>query len=488
LFLVLAMQCDGAEPPRPARNNFDVEAIAEAENTVVEGRREEGPDIFDVILNANRAFSKSKVARAAKISLFQGDIISNEETDEIYVKPGTKRPKRALIRDRRLLWPKVGSQYVIPYVITSSNQHASRQIAGAMGEWMTKVPCLKFVRRTNQNSYLSFFSGGGCYSMVGRQGGKQALSIGRGCEHHGVIVHEIGHALGFWHEQSRPDRDNFVTINYGNIQRGMEHNFNKYSTSKINSYGQPYDFGSVMHYGAYAFSSNRRPTIVKRGSGSTSGLGQRQGLGPGDVKQANLMYCGKGGPGPTTAPTGCAGDKNGNCRSWASKGYCKDSRYKEFMQENCCESCKVPKPTPPPPPTTVPPPQCRDKKTECADWAKNGYCKGEYEQYMKENCCASCGKPPKPVTVPPPCINKHGDERCNRWARDGLCKIGACFMTRECCRSCKFPLPPTTVAPECKDKEDSSTCEDWKNSKYCVKGSDYYDYMAENCAFTCSLC
>ena len=62
---------------------------------------------------------------------------------------------------------------------------------------------------------------------------------------------------GFWHEQSRADRDGYVTIHKGNIMRGMEYNFMKYSLAKINHLGAKYDTCSVMHYGAYAFSRVR---------------------------------------------------------------------------------------------------------------------------------------------------------------------------------------------------------------------------------------
>ena len=64
------------------------------------------------------------------MSLFEGDIISTPDTDEMKdnKRGGRKRPKRALIRDRRLLWPKIGSQYYIPYVITSSNREYTNPI------------------------------------------------------------------------------------------------------------------------------------------------------------------------------------------------------------------------------------------------------------------------------------------------------------------------------------------------------------------------
>ena len=57
-----------------------------------------------------------------------------------------------------------------------------------------------------------------CESDVGRIGGRQTTSLGGGCYRHGIIVHELGHVVGFQHEQNRPDREQYVKINYENIR------------------------------------------------------------------------------------------------------------------------------------------------------------------------------------------------------------------------------------------------------------------------------
>jgi hypothetical protein len=74
-----------------------------------------------------------------------------------------------------------------------------------------------------------------------------------------TLVHELYHALGFWHEQTRPDRDAYVTINWQNICSGLEHNF--WLNPFASTYG-PYDFASIMHYSRGAFSCTGQDTIT----------------------------------------------------------------------------------------------------------------------------------------------------------------------------------------------------------------------------------
>ncbi|KAK3738820.1 hypothetical protein QZH41_008632, partial [Actinostola sp. cb2023] len=157
--------------------------------------------------------------------------------------------------------------------------------------WSTKT-CLKFKQRTKERGYVEFKYDGHCRARVGYTGlAGQLVSIGskRNPCTLGSSIHELGHAIGFFHEHSRPDRDDFININTGNIRRGAKGNFRKDNGAFVDSRGHDYDYGSIMHYSRYQ-GNNRRGAVVIQPKKANVEIGQRNGLSDADIVQTKDMY------------------------------------------------------------------------------------------------------------------------------------------------------------------------------------------------------
>ncbi|NWZ74803.1 MEP1B protein, partial [Poecile atricapillus] len=183
-------------------------------------------------------------------------------------------------------WP-----HVIPYVLEDTlEMNAKGVILKAFEQYRLKT-CIDFKPWEGEKNYISVFKGSGCWSSVGNmQTGLQQLSIGANCDRIGTIQHEFLHALGFWHEQSRSDRDDYVTIVWDRIQSGKEHNFNKYDDKRSDFLNVPYDYNSVMHYSKTAFRNGTEPTIITNIPDFIDVIGQRMDFSEYDLQKLNRLY------------------------------------------------------------------------------------------------------------------------------------------------------------------------------------------------------
>ncbi len=219
--------------------------------------------------------------------VYQGDII---------IEPQGRGGAVAASDD--LKWPNSK----VPYVIADGHPK-SADILSAINILNTNTNvCI--VPRDSEADYVEFiYQAGSCgSSRIGKRatGGRQTIKVGNLCGNtQGSSIHEIMHALGFYHEQSRDDRDTYVTINTSNIISGKLHNFEKYNQGFWHYFfpeGEnigTYDYGSIMHYGSRAFGKpasggGRMITIVPATSGTA--IGQRNGLSTQDITSINTMY------------------------------------------------------------------------------------------------------------------------------------------------------------------------------------------------------
>ncbi|TKS74153.1 Meprin A subunit beta [Collichthys lucidus] len=170
----------------------------------------------------------------------------------------------------------------------NEDMNAKGVILKAFDQFRLKT-CLDFTPWKGEKNYISVYKGSGCNSRVGnRHVGKQQLSIGENCDRLGIVEHEFLHALGFWHEQSRADRDDYVSIMWDRIEPDETGSFKKHDDSS--ALGVPYNYGSVMHYNKMSFSIGFEPIIVTKIPHFMDVIGQRIGFSASDLTKLNLLY------------------------------------------------------------------------------------------------------------------------------------------------------------------------------------------------------
>ncbi|XP_056614028.1 hatching enzyme 1.2-like [Triplophysa dalaica] len=238
--------------------NFDDMLVTEPEHV----------DITKKILDSNNGSTEL---------LIEGDLVFPKTRNAIYC------------FNNNCLWKKNSKNLVeVPYTVSREyTSNEKRTIENAMMTFNSKT-CIRFVPRSSQTDYISIENNDGCYSLLGRTGGKQQVSLQRNsCVYNDLVQHELNHALGFEHEHARSDRDKYIRINWKFISPDMVDAFEKQNTNNLNT---PYDYGSVMHYGRTAFTNQDGKETITPIPDASVEIGQTRGLSNIDIMKINKLY------------------------------------------------------------------------------------------------------------------------------------------------------------------------------------------------------
>lgn len=181
----------------------------------------------------------------------------------------------------------------VVYRISGLSAAVRSELQKSFNEWSSKTN-ISFKERTNESNYVTISSSGSnsnsgvaTLGMFGSRGfirlGTRATAV--------VIIHEIGHTLGYIHEQNRRDRDSFIRINFQNIQNNAVDQFYKSNSATLVT--SQFDINSTMMYGSYTFSKNGQPTITDL-NGNVLPRRQAQ-ISSLDIQGTNSIYPSGGG-------------------------------------------------------------------------------------------------------------------------------------------------------------------------------------------------
>jgi hypothetical protein len=222
-----------------------------------------------------------------------GEVVSSKREETVPGVGVTRQPITVRPGGRWVQGPGGGRIYidyrwpggVIPYTMSQGvveSPTLPAEIQAAINNWDTTN--VRFVQRSGERDYVRFVVDNGItgagQSAVGRQGYRQDIKL-RASADHGTIIHEMGHAAGLWHEQSRADRDQYVRVLWENIREGAKHNFDKHDDGIVTT---AYDYSSVLHYSRNTFGKTNPATGAVLNT--LESLVSAQSISPGDLLSA----------------------------------------------------------------------------------------------------------------------------------------------------------------------------------------------------------
>ena len=248
--------------------------------------------------------------------IIEGDIVVSCKEWNRMKNPSSISARSNIISNPRRLWPTYKPIRFTFDIFGRYSRRDRRQVRSAMAD-IEKHTCVSFREASffYPRKRLLFTNGRSCYSSVGmtRRRNQEISLRKRGCRNKAFATREILHALGFFNEHSRTDRDEYITINYENIRPVARSIFSK--VKGLLDLNVTYDYRSLMHYGAYAFSRNGKPTITTKDPAFQNVIGRAREMSYLDIKSLNLAYkCAPARCEDVTCADGGFVDKNCQCQ------------------------------------------------------------------------------------------------------------------------------------------------------------------------------
>ncbi|CAJ0596148.1 unnamed protein product [Cylicocyclus nassatus] len=201
---------------------------------------------------------------------------------------------------------QAGNDYIIPYTITGQYEPNELEMLKKVMEHVHDTTCIRFKQRKDEKDYVEIQNNfkGGCYSPVGRHSGKRVMNLEANyaatCFTPRILLHELFHVIGLFHEHMRFDRDNYVTVHYDNVERRYWSQFQKLTLWQATTYNIPYDYKSIMHYSKTSFA--KPGTISMETKDPRYQLSTAKAATPSDyLKVCKIYECKR-----------CLGDSTGN--------------------------------------------------------------------------------------------------------------------------------------------------------------------------------
>lgn len=272
--------------------------------------------------------------------LFEGDIELNEEDKAALADRGFVG-LREVVGFKNRKWPKGNDGMIrVPYAVPAGlSQTIRSKIARIVLEYQAKT-CIRMVPYNGERHHINFVQEGlVCSSPLGMQYGRNDVKLGYSCSW-GSLAHEVMHSLGFFHEHTRSDRDDFIDINWSAVPGEFKHNFYKCTVyhEGCNDLKVGYDYDSIMHY-KRAISGSSADQIIPKQAGVE--IGQRKRLSPKDVEGLMEFYeCAPGSPDSSIEldenTSDCAPDKlpKASCERKLMLGWC--NSFRDDCATTCC--------------------------------------------------------------------------------------------------------------------------------------------------------